>query len=140
MKRLLISIAAILVVLTIQAQEAKPFKGYYANDEYNVYMRIDLYSEGFDIPEHELYGPLPGFLAKRHNGFYWVITSAKVVNDKEAEVEFINDYGSEDLEATFTMKNDSTLVLHQGEGSTIKIPVDGKWKKLPNKLEFKKIY
>jgi len=34
------------------------------------------------------------------------------------------------------MKNDSTLVLHQGSGSTIKIPLDGKWKKLPNKLEF----
>ncbi len=140
MKRLLFSIAAIVVVLTTQAQEVKPFKGYYANDEYNVYMRIDLYSDGIDIPEHELYGPLPGFLAKRHNGFYWVITSAQVVSDKEAKVEFINDYGSEDLEATFTIKNDSTLVLHQGEGSTIKIPVDGKWKKLPNKLEFKKIY
>ena len=90
-----------------------------------------------DIPEHELFGPLPGFLAKQHNGFYWLITEAKVKNSK-ATVEFINDYGSEDLTATFHMPNDSTLVLEQKEGSPIKVPKKGKWFKLPSKITFKR--
>ena len=49
----------------------------------------------------------------------------------------INDYGSEDLTATLTVENDSLYVLKQVEGSTLKVPKDGKWQKLPSKLVFK---
>ena len=90
-----------------------------------------------DIPEHELLGPLPGYLAKQRNGFYWLINSAEVKGNK-ANVEFVNDYGSEDLSATLRMPNDSTLVLEQGRGSSIKVPKNGKWFKLPSKITFKR--
>ena len=53
-------------------------------------------------------------------------------------MDLINDYGSEDLTATLTRKNDSIYVLKQESGSTIKVPNKGKWQKLPKTLEFKR--
>lgn len=137
MKKLSIITAFMLISIAVSAQKAeKPFKGYFVNDELEVYLRINLY-DNMEIPEHELFGPLPGFLAKQHNGFYWLITDAKVKNSK-ATVEFINDYGSEDLTATFHMPNDSTLVLEHKDGSPIKVPKNGKWFKLPSMITFKR--
>lgn len=112
------------------------FKGYLYNAEYNTYMRISLVSQDIVAQGHELYGELPGYLAKVNNTFYWLITSAEMVSEDEASLSIINDYGSEDLKATLRMKDDSTYVLTQGSGSTIKIPDSGKWKKLPKKMTF----
>ena len=138
MKRILILYVFLVAVVAASAQqEEKPFKGYFTNEEFSVYMRINLY-DNMDIPEHDLYGPLPGYLAKERNGFYWVIVDATVKNKKKATILLINDYGSEDLTATLHMPNDSTLVLEQGEGSPIKVPKDGKWFKLPSKVTFKR--
>ena len=53
-------------------------------------------------------------------------------------MQLINDYGSEDLKASLTRKNDSIYVLKQLEGNTIKVPNKGKWQKLPKTLEFKR--
>jgi hypothetical protein len=50
----------------------------------------------------------------------------------------VNDYGSEDLEATLTRQNDSIYVLKQGKGSTLKVPNNSKWQKLPPILTFKR--
>ena len=138
MKKTLLFTALLLVAISGWAQqEQTPFKGYFVNEELNVYMRMDLLNS-MDIPEHELLGPLPGFLAKQHNGYYWLIIDAQVKNDKKATVQFVNDYGCEDLSATLHMPNDSTLILQQEEGSPIKVPKDGKWFKLPSKITFKR--
>ena len=138
MKKTLLFTALLLVAISGWAQqEQTPFKGYFVNEELNVYMRMDLLNS-MDIPEHELLGPLPGFLAKQHNGFYWLIIDAQVKNDKKATVQFVNDYGSEDLTATLERKNDSIYILKQGKGSTIKVPHNGKWRKLPGTLEMKR--
>ena len=45
---------------------------------------------------------------------------------------------SEDLTATLTAENDSLYVLKQVEGSTLKVPKEGKWQKLPSKLVLKR--
>jgi len=121
------------------AQTVKnPFKGTFYNDEYQVFLRIDFHSDGLEVPDHEMFGPLPGYLWKKNNSFYWLMTSAKVNGKNEAEAELINDYGSEDLTAIFKMTGDSILTLKQGDGSTIKVPKKGKWQKLPSTLEFKR--
>ena len=60
------------------------------------------------------------------------------IKGKKASLQMVNDYGSEDLEATLTRQNDSIYVLRQGKGSTIKVPADGKWQKLPPVLPFKR--
>jgi hypothetical protein len=103
-----------------------------------VYLRINFYDQDIEVPGQPLYGKLPGFLGKVHNSFCWVITSCKIKNDNEAEMSLINDYGSEDLQASLFCHNDTTYVLHQLKGSVLKIPKNGKWQKLPKYLVLKR--
>ena len=126
-------------LLTSFAQgEEAPFRAYIYNNEYEVFLQINLYDEDVEVPGQELYGPLPGYLGKKHNSFCWVITSAKIKDDKTATLSLINDYGSEDLTATLTLQNDSTYILKQESGSTLKVPKNGKWQKLPKTLQLKR--
>ncbi|MCI7399535.1 MAG: hypothetical protein PUD75_02115 [Prevotella sp.] len=118
--------------------ENEPFKGYYYNDEYNIYLKIDLHSDGLIVPEHEMFGKLPGYLGKKYNSFYWLITTKDIKNKKKAIVEFINDYGSEDLEASLSKKEDGTIILKQLNGSDLKVPNNGKWQKIPKEITLKK--
>jgi hypothetical protein len=139
MKKLFATIICLLAVLTTTAQEAAggPFRAYLINKEYNVFLRIDFYQESISVPGQDLYGKLPGYLSKQHNSFCWLITSAEVDGNK-ATLQMINDYGSEDLTATLTAESDSVYVLKQIDGSTLKVPNNGKWQKLPKTLELKR--
>ena len=123
--------------VVIHAQD-NTFRAYLYNNEYNVYLRINFYDQDVRVPGQELYGTLPGYLGKVNNSFCWVITSCQIKNDSEATLQLINDFGSEDLTATLTRKNDSIYLFRQGAGSTIKVPNKGKWQKLPKSLEFKR--
>ena len=137
-KLILLSAACLFALLTVSAQKtAKPFRAYLYNNDYEVFMRIDLYDERITVPGQDLYGELPGYLGKKNNTFCWLITSAKIEGNK-AELQMINDYGSEDLTATLTAENDSLYVLKQVGGSSLKVPKEGKWQKLPSKLVFKR--
>ena len=139
MKRLLfIFITCQLSLTTALAQDKEgPFHAYLYNNEYEVFLNINLYDKDVEVPGQELYGQLPGYLGKKHNSFCWVITDAEV-KGKTATLSLINDYGSEDLTATLTLHNDSTYVLKQENGSTLKVPKNSKWQKLPKTLEFKR--
>ena len=137
-KNILLLISCMLAATAVKAQTDGPFRAYIYNNEYQVYMRINLYDQDVVIPGQELYGNLPGFLGKQLNSFCWVITSCKLESDKQAELQLINDFGSEDLKATLTCVDDSTYVLRQGSGSTLKVPHQGKWRKLPKTIEFKR--
>ena len=119
-------------------KEEDVFRAYLYNNIYDVYLRINFYQQDISIPGQELYGQLPGYLGKMHNSFCWVITSCQVKSEREADLQMINDFGSEDLTARLMCVNDSTYVLRQLEGSTIKVPRNGKWQKLPKTLEFKR--
>ena len=119
-------------------EERKAFSGYIYNDEFETYLRINFYDQDVTIPGQDLYGELSGYLGKKNNSFCWVITSCKIKSENEAEMQLINDFGSEDLTATLIRKNDSTYILRQDEGSTLKVPRKGKWAKLPKTLEFKR--
>jgi hypothetical protein len=119
-------------------KDDKSFHAYLYNNEYNVYLNINLYDQDVEVPGQALYGQLPGFLGKKNNSFCWVITSCQVVDEQHATLQLINDYGSEDLKATLIRENDSLYVLKQGSGSTIKVPNNGKWQKLPKTLQLKR--
>ena len=127
-----------LTTLSFAQKENDAFRAYLYNNQYEVYLRINFYEQDITVPGQDLYGQLPGYLGKLHNSFCWVITSCKVKNDKKAEMQLINDFGSEDLKATLTRQNDSIYILKQEEGSTIKVPRNGKWQKLPKTLELKR--
>ena len=138
MKKIITIIIFAFLLSPALAQENKePFRAYLINKEYNVYLRINFYQENISVPGQELYGKLPGYLSKQHNSFCWLITSAEVEGNK-ATLQMINDYGSEDLTATLTAESDSVYILKQIEGSTLKVPNNGKWQKLPKSLELKR--
>lgn len=140
MKKLIATLVLILMLLPAIAQESKePFRAYLINKEYKVNLRIDLYRQNITVPGQDLYGELPGYLWKQNNSFCWLITSAEVDDSgKTATLQLINDYGSEDLTATLKAESDSVYVLKQIEGSTLKVPNNGKWQKLPKTLEFRR--
>jgi len=136
-KLILLLIVFSLSLSALYAQKGEPFRAYLYNNEYEVYLRIDFYDETITVPGQDLYGQLPGYLGKKNNSFCWLITSARI-EGKKANLALINDYGSEDLTATLTCKNDSIYILKQEEGSQLKVPKNGKWQKLPKTLEFKR--
>jgi hypothetical protein len=139
MKKTLLTLAFGLLSSCLLAQnEEKVFRAYLFNKEYDVYLRIDFYNESISVPGNELYGKLHGYLGKNNNSFCWPITAAKLKDEHTAELSLINDYGSEDLTATLTQQNDSTYILKQEKGSTLKVPKNGKWQKLPKTLPFKR--
>ena len=137
-KNLLTLLFGIMTVAVFAQKDDTAFRAYIYNNEYDVYLRINFYDQDITIPGQELYGELPGYLGKKNNSFCWVITSCKLNSDHEAEMQMINDFGSEDLTATLTRKNDSIYILKQKRGNTIKVPRNGKWQKLPGKIEFKR--
>ncbi|WP_044064174.1 hypothetical protein [Hoylesella saccharolytica] len=127
-----------LCATTIFSQEYKPFKGYLYNAEYQVYLQINFYEKDVKPAGQELFGELPGYLGSKRDVRQWLITDAKVNKDRTADLSIINDYGSEDLMAKLVVENDSTYLLKQINGSTLKIVVDNKWVKLPKTLEMKR--
>ena len=137
MKRLILSLCCLWATFTYAQSDSTLFKGFLQNTEYGVYLRINFHQQNVLIPGQEILGELPGYLGKDHNSFCWPIVSAEV-KGKKATLQMINDYGSEDLEATLTRQNDSIFILRQGKGSTIKVPSNGKWQKLPPVLPFKR--
>jgi hypothetical protein len=137
-KFVLITVLIMAAVNGFAQKDSTPFRAYLYNNEYEVYLRINLHDQNITIPGQELYGELPGYLGKKNNSFCWVITSCKVHNDKKATLQLINDFGSEDLTATLTRKNDSVYVLRQEGGNPIKVPRNGKWQKLPKTIELKR--
>ena len=135
-KTILTAILGIVCTLCHAQNDMQTFRAYLYNAEYEVFLRIDFYDESVIVPGNDLYGQLPGYLGKKNNSFCWPITAAKIKDDTMAELCLINDYGSEDLTATLTWKNDSTYILQQDKGSTLKVPKNGKWQKLPKTLPF----
>jgi hypothetical protein len=140
MRKTCLTIIALWLTISTFAEQkdSTAFRAYLYNNEYEVYLRINLYDEDIKVPGQELYGTLPGYLGKKNNSFCWVVTSARIKDSKTATLDMINDYGSEDLTATLTRKNDSIYILKQESGSTLKVPKNSKWQKIPKTLELKR--
>ena len=134
----IISLFCLPMIAQVQKNDADTtsFKGYLYNKEYNVYLQIDFYHQNVIVPRQEVYGEMAGYFGDCQDARKWLFTSATIKNDHLAEIEIINDYGSEDLKATLQKVNDSTFVLRQGDGSTIKIARNRKWLKMPKELTF----
>ena len=128
----------LISVSSFAQREKDTFKAYLYNDDYEVYLRINFYDQNIKVPGQEIYGDLPGYLGRKNHSFCWVMVSAKIEREDKATMALVNDFGSEDLTASLTMKNDSVYIFKQEEGSTLKIPKNGKWQKLPKTLEFKR--
>lgn len=127
----------LLVSVKLAAQSDKVFHTYIYNDEFKVYMDINLYENNVVVPNQELFGETPGYFGAKRDERKWLITSAKIDGKNSATLEIVNDYGSEDLTATLTFNpEDGSYVLRQKSGSRIKIVVNRKWVKIPTELKF----
>lgn len=137
MKKLFILMFVLLVSPKLAAQNDKVFHTYIYNDEFKVYMDINLYENNVIVPNQELFGETPGYFGAKRDERKWLITSAKIDGKNTATLEIVNDYGSEDLTATLTFNpEDGSYVLRQKSGSRIKIVVNRKWVKIPTELKF----
>ena len=126
----------LLVSVKLAAQSDKVFHTYIYNDEFKVYMDINLYENNVIVPDQELFGEIPGYFGDKRDQRKWLITSAKIDGKNSATLEIVNDYGSEDLTATLTYNpEDGSYVLKQKSGSRIKIVVNRKWVKIPTELK-----
>ena len=128
--------------MTAMAQTAvPPFRAHLYNDEYKVAMHIDFYDQDITIPGQELFGQMAGYLVKDGTTYCWLVVKADIDGKPQtprATLLMSNDYGSEDLQAELTVKDDTLYVLRQLKGSTLKVPDKGKWHKLPKIIELKR--
>jgi hypothetical protein len=113
------------------------FKTHIENKEYQVWLDIDFYKQDIIIPGQEIFGEVPGYLGVKRDTRKWIIVDLGIKGNV-ATLDIINDYGSEDLEASLTYNGDGTYTFKQIKGSTIEIVVNNKWVKLPQKMIFKK--
>lgn len=115
------------------------FKTKIYNKEHDLVMDINLYEEKVRIPGQEVLGLVYGYLKKTTDSRVWIVMGVEISDDgRSARIEMINDYGSEDLEASLAVGDDGVYTLKQLEGSTIKVAGRGKWIKLPKVINFKK--
>ena len=136
MKKLFILMFVLLVSVKLAAQSDKVFHTYIYNDEFKVYMDINLYENNVIVPDQELFGEIPGYFGAKRDQRKWLITSAKIDGKNSATLEIVNDCGSEDLTATLTYNpEDGSYVLKQKSGSRIKIVVNRKWVRIPTELK-----
>ena len=100
-------------------------------------MDLNLYDNDIVVPGQDILGALPGYLGARRDPRKWLVLES-VIEGKTATLTIVNDYGSEDLQASLVPNGDGTYMLTRLSGSTIKIVVDRKWVKKKKKLVFKR--
>lgn len=135
-KRLWIIVAMLFCILKINAQ-TNFFIGRFVNKEYNIFLEIDLYTNKILVPGFEILGETAGYIGDYKDGRKWLITNSIVnTNGISAELNIVNDYGSEDLKAELIKNRDNSYTLKQIKGSSLKIARNKKWIKLPKVLTF----
>lgn len=131
MKRYLLAILLALVTVVAPAQEKRPFDTKVFNDEYRIYLRMNFYDKDLSVPGADVLGKVDGYIASLQSGSRWFIVGSTIKSKTEAEIEVVNDYGSEDFTATLKYNGDGTYTFRKRGGSTLKFAVAGKWQKLP---------
>lgn len=129
-------LSATLFPSSLFAQEGAPFKGTYYNKELDLYIVLDFYKHKLLVPGQSVLGEVSGYLGDNRDSRKWIFLDAMPVDKLSYKADVINDYGSEDLIASFVNDTDSTIVLKQLEGSAIKIARNSKWQRLPKQITF----
>ena len=138
MKKLIFALFMSLVPLLLPAQTDSTFNVTLRNDEYKIYITMNLYDKNVDVPGQAVLSKVDGFIGSKQSSGKWIIVSSKIKNKHEAEIEVINDYGSEDFTAVIKRNSDGTYSYSKKDGSTLKFAVRGKWQKIPGSLKFVK--
>ena len=138
MKKIIFTLLMAVAALQVMAQEARPFDTTIHNEEYKIYIKMDLYDKDITVPGQDVLGEMDGYFGSTQSRSMWMIVSSRLIDERTAEIEVANDYGSEDFTAVLEVEKDGTYSYKKKDGSTLKFAVKGKWQKLPGSLEFKK--
>lgn len=138
MKKAFALFVVCLVSALAVAQEARPFDVEIKNDEHKIYIKMNLYDKDVTVAGQDVLGQMDGYIGSTQSTGKWFIVASRVVKEDEAEVEVVNDYGSEEFTATIKANADGTYTYNKKGGSTLKFAVKGKWQKIPGKVEMVK--
>ena len=135
LKLLLFLVALAVFKPVCAAENDSTFHCYIYNNEYKVYLDLNLYDNDVVVPGQEVFGAIPGYFGAVRDSRKWLITSAKKLDANTYILSIVNDYGSEDLEATLVYNpKQQTYILSQNKGSRLKIVVNRKWVKIPTEI------
>ena len=127
-------------ISALYAQDSHPFEAKIYNEEYQMYIKMNLYDKNVLVDQEEsLIGEIPGYFWTKRDTRKWYILDADVTDEKTALLTFVNDFGSEDFTARLTYDDNGEYTLERLEGSKLKIVVQSKYVKIPNKVVFKKV-
>ena len=136
--RTLLTTLFVLFFTVLSAQTDRVFDTTIHNDEYKIYITLNLYDKNVRVPDQDVLGEVEGYIGSSQCRSKWLIVDSRMVNDRTAELEVINDYGSEDFTAVLKMNNDGTYTFKKKNGSTLKFAVNRKWQKLPSTFQLTK--
>ncbi|MBQ9222370.1 MAG: hypothetical protein IJ166_01375 [Prevotella sp.] len=133
----IISIIVLLCMsnLNIMAQGDSTYIGKFYNKEHKIFLKIDLVNKNIVVDDQTVFGEMDGYIGSDQCNHIWAIVSSEIRNGK-AEIEVVNNYGSEDFQATLTKDKDNNLFFKHTGGSVLKFPVNRKWQKIPSKVLF----
>lgn len=129
-------ISFFLMVMSVPLY-AQTLKGYYYNEEYQLYLRINADDQNITVPGQDIYGELTGYFGSKRDGRLWLITEMERIDGNKIEVSVINDYGSEDFTAILSEDKEKVITMKHQKGSTFKIVVDRKYVKIPKEIKLK---
>lgn len=138
MKKAFFTLFMAVAALQVAAQEARPFDTTIHNEEYKIYIKMDLYDKDISVPGQDVLGKVDGYIGSKQSRTTWMIISSTLIDERTAELEVVNDYGSEDFTAELKANHDGTYTYRKKDGSTLKFAVKGKWQKIPSRVEFRK--
>ena len=131
MRRLTILLMFLAVSLFASAQEGRPFDVTISSEEHKISIRMNLYDKNVSVPGQDVLGAVDGYFYSSQSRNIWLIVDSRITGKNTAEIEVINDYGSEDFTAVIKHNADGTYSYRKKGGSTLKFGVRGKWQKLP---------
>ena len=67
-----------LVPLLLPAQTDSTFNVTLHNDEYKIYITMNLYDKNVDVPGQAVLGKVDGFIASKQSTGKWIIVSSQI--------------------------------------------------------------
>ena len=104
MRKILFVLLLACGALQAVAQENRPFDVTIYDDEYKIYIKMDLYDKDVTVPGQDVLGQMDGYIGSKQSRSLWMIISSTVIDERTAEIEVVNDYGSEETARILTAR------------------------------------
>ena len=107
MKRIVSLIVVLASMSDLHAQVDSTFVGKFENEEYKIFLQLNLEEKNIIVPGQEVFGEMDGYVGSTQTTHVWAIVSS-TVEGNTATLDLVNNYGSEDFQATLTLEKDGS--------------------------------